>query len=76
MKSALEQLGYTPYHMSECIRHWKDHHLHYWDEALRAKYRAQGKPYGRPEFDKIFKGYDVGPKTPLFRSEMLSDIVP
>ena len=67
MKRALEQLDYHPYHMSECIKHWKDHHLHYWDEALRAKYLAQGKPYGKPEFDKIFKGYDVGPKTPFCR---------
>jgi len=59
MKTALETLGYHPYHMSECIKHWPDQHLHYWDEALKAKYRGQGKPYQVAEFNKIFKDYDV-----------------
>lgn len=45
--------------MSECIKHWRDKHLHLWDEALKAKYRGQGKPYEVAEFNKIFKGYDV-----------------
>ena len=59
MKAALSTLGYRPYHMSEAILHWKDGHLHRWDEALRAKYLGQGKPYGKEEFDEIYAGYDV-----------------
>lgn len=61
MKSALDHLGYNTYHMSECIKHWQDRHLHYWDEALKAKYTAPGKPYQVKEFNKIFQGYNVSP---------------
>ena len=33
--------------------------FHYWLEALKAKYRGEGKPYGRLEFDKLLGRYSV-----------------
>ncbi|KAL8670982.1 MAG: hypothetical protein Q9168_004496 [Polycauliona sp. 1 TL-2023] len=60
--------------MSECIKHWPDQHLHYWDEALKAKYRSQGRPYRIKEFNKIFKGYTAVSDIPsiLFVDELLA----
>ncbi|CAL8575126.1 hypothetical protein XPA_001069 [Xanthoria parietina] len=74
MKNALDHLGYHTYHMSECIKHWPDRHLHYWDEALKAKYTAQGKPYQVEEFNKIFKGYNAVSDIPsiLFVDDLLA----
>ncbi|KAI4279468.1 MAG: hypothetical protein L6R38_005035 [Xanthoria sp. 2 TBL-2021] len=60
--------------MSECIKHWQDRHLHYWDEALKAKYTAPGKPYQVKEFNKIFQGYNAVSDIPsiLFVDELLA----
>lgn len=59
MKTALNKLAYNSYHMEQCIINWKKYHLHYWLEALRAKYEGTGKPYGKREFDKVLGEYDV-----------------
>ena len=32
--------------------------LHVWQEALRAHYLKQGKPFGREEFDKLLGDFD------------------
>ena len=35
-----------------------------WIEALNAKFRGRGKPFGRLEFDKVLGEYDVSPEQP------------
>ncbi|KAL8658196.1 MAG: hypothetical protein Q9226_001194 [Calogaya cf. arnoldii] len=44
--------------MFDLTTHGGDRHLHYWNEALKAKYTARGKPYQVKEFNKLFKGYN------------------
>ncbi|KAM0238983.1 hypothetical protein ACHAP5_008421 [Fusarium lateritium] len=56
--TALEQLDYTPYHMSVAIGSPKTN-LSLWREALDAKFYGKGKPWGREEFDKILGLYDA-----------------
>ena len=58
MYQAFKILGYTPYHFYETVKHgiW---HMEVADEALNAKFRGKGRPYGKAEFDKWFAGYDV-----------------
>ena len=56
--SALETLGYTPYHMSKAVMAPKSN-LNVWAEGLEAKYQGKGKPFGREEFDKILGNYDA-----------------
>ncbi|KAF4343896.1 hypothetical protein FBEOM_2131 [Fusarium beomiforme] len=55
---ALEQLGYTPYHMSAALGGPKAN-LDLWREALDAKFHKKGIPWGREEFDKILGPYDA-----------------
>ncbi|KAJ9667466.1 hypothetical protein H2201_002335 [Coniosporium apollinis] len=58
MYAALEQLGYTPHHMKECMKNPQS--LRYWSEAARIRYfDAPGAPYGRDEFDKLLGEYDA-----------------
>lgn len=47
MNNALDHLGYHTYHMSECIKHWQDRHLHYWDEALKVRRARETVPSQR-----------------------------
>lgn len=54
--AALKKLGYTPYDFVDRIILG---HLPLWTDALRAKFLDQGKPWGRAEFDRVFKGFDV-----------------
>ena len=55
---ALQKLGYTPYHMAEAMRNpQRDFPL--WMEALDAKYKGKGQPFGREEFDKLLADVDV-----------------
>lgn len=56
--AALKKLGYKPYHMVEAAPA-KPRVMHYWEEALKAKYHGEGKPYGKPEFDKLLGKYSV-----------------
>ncbi|KAL8903472.1 MAG: hypothetical protein Q9207_003907 [Kuettlingeria erythrocarpa] len=53
--TALKKLGYTPYDFVDRIILG---HLPLWTDALRAKYLNQGQPWGRAEFDRVFKGFD------------------
>ncbi|KAF2106985.1 P-loop containing nucleoside triphosphate hydrolase protein [Lophiotrema nucula] len=73
LKTALEKLGYTPYHMSEALKNTRYGHLTFWKEALAAKYEGKGKPFGREEFDKFLGGYDVLEDIPciMFVDELL-----
>lgn len=57
--AALRELGYHPYHMVEAVNSASmDFPL--WEEALRAKFYGEGKPWGREEFDKMLGQFDVG----------------
>ncbi|PVH94894.1 hypothetical protein DM02DRAFT_618274 [Periconia macrospinosa] len=73
LKNALEKLGYTPYHMSVALGSVKEGHLAFWEEALRAKYLGDGKPYGKEEFDKFLGNFDVLEDIPsiMFADELL-----
>lgn len=54
-------LGYRPYHVVEACAGGVDH-FRMFNEYIRLS-RAESdvvKPYGRPEFDKWFIGFDVG----------------
>jgi hypothetical protein len=54
----MKKLGYTPYHTMEAYYHpRRDFPL--WEEALKAKFLGEGKPYGREEFDKLLGNFDV-----------------
>lgn len=59
LKVALEKLGYTVYHMSECVTKFKDQHMLLWEEALRAKLLGEGKPWTGDDIDKMLRNYDV-----------------
>ncbi|RGP70883.1 hypothetical protein FLONG3_7339 [Fusarium longipes] len=54
----LEQLGYTPYHMSIAKGSPKANYR-LWQEALDAKFYGKGNPWGRAEFDRILGPYDA-----------------
>ncbi|KAH8724202.1 P-loop containing nucleoside triphosphate hydrolase protein [Phaeosphaeriaceae sp. PMI808] len=73
LKTALEKLGYSPYHMSVALRSRREGHLAFWEEALRAKFLGDGKPFGRVEFDKFLGRFDVLEDIPsiLFADELL-----
>jgi hypothetical protein len=54
---ALKILGYdNTYHMREV---GQNKHQSQWIAALEAKFEGKGQPWGREEFDDIFKGFDV-----------------
>jgi len=67
LKVALEKLGYRVYHGSVAVRRWDKKHLALWDEALKAKYLGEGKPWTGDDLDKILQNYAVGPpsNTPI-----------
>jgi hypothetical protein len=57
LADALEVLGYKGiYHMREVF---KNEHGPYWIAALEAKYKGEGKPFGREEFDGFLGNYMV-----------------
>ena len=56
MQRALQRLGYKSYHMMEA---GYSRTFPYWLEALKAKYAGEGKPFERPEFDKLLGEYSV-----------------
>ena len=57
MYTALEKLGYTPYHMFQAIK--RPHTFYMWNECLEAKFLGKGKPWGRTDFDKLLGGFDA-----------------
>jgi hypothetical protein len=59
LKVALEKLGYSVYHMSECVTRWEDKHLLLWEEALQAKFLGQGTPWTGDDIDKVLQNYNV-----------------
>jgi hypothetical protein len=61
LKTALEKLGYSVYQMSEACMKWREKHLQLWEEALRAKFLDEGKPWTGEDFEKILQDYTVSP---------------
>lgn len=56
----LKVLGYNPYHMVEVCAGGVDHIRIFHEYVRLAQMQSRvAKPYGRPEFDKWFKGFDV-----------------
>ncbi|KAF2177890.1 hypothetical protein K469DRAFT_601641 [Zopfia rhizophila CBS 207.26] len=70
---ALEKLGYSVYHMSECVTRWQEQHLQLWEEALTAKLKGQGKPWTGDDIDKVLRNYNAIEDIPclLFIDELL-----
>lgn len=58
LMAALQQLGYTPYHMTIAMD-YPSRDLPLWIEALEAKYEGKGKPWGKEEFKKVLGDFDV-----------------
>lgn len=58
MQTALQKLGYNPYHGSELFRGINSQHVKCWQEALTARYYT-GKSIGLIEFEKLLAKYDV-----------------
>ncbi|CAK1364100.1 unnamed protein product [Cercospora beticola] len=61
MWTALQILGYKPYHFKEIGKpeNLKDRHLVCWREAFYAKLYGSGEPYATPEFEKLLQRYDA-----------------
>jgi len=57
MYTALQTLGYTPYHMAEAFK--APQHFKLWEECLDAHYAGKGEVFGRKELDKIMGNFDV-----------------
>ena len=56
--TALTKLGYSPFHMAVALGSPKTN-LSLWSEALNAKFKGQGKKWGREEFDKLLGPFDA-----------------
>ncbi|CAK4029958.1 Hypothetical predicted protein [Lecanosticta acicola] len=74
MWTALNTLGYTPYHFKEVKKNIQDRHLFCWREALIAKLYGSGKPYGKADFDKLLQHYDAVTDAPAvnFSEELIA----
>ncbi|KAI9736623.1 MAG: hypothetical protein M1834_000827 [Cirrosporium novae-zelandiae] len=70
--TALQKLGYTPYHMVEALN--PPQKFDVWSECLLASHKGQGKVWGKEEFDKLLGNYDAVADVPccLLVSELTS----
>ncbi|KAK7990015.1 hypothetical protein PG989_010330 [Apiospora arundinis] len=71
IRHGLRKLGFECFHGAILeVSPWK---FQYWDEAIRAKYYGEGKPYGRREFDKLLGEFEVSINFPgtLFAEELI-----
>lgn len=62
MHLALTKLGHKVYHFKEVGQRDLPGELPHglaWREAFAAKMYGNGKPFGKPEFDKLLKRYSV-----------------
>ncbi|KAK5955138.1 hypothetical protein OHC33_003817 [Knufia fluminis] len=68
---ALSRFGYRTFHMDKNIENPKLFPL--WEEAVRAKFNGEGKPYGKAEFDKLLGDFDALSDLPaaLFGPELI-----
>ena len=56
LAAALKQLGFVPY---DYLDRFLKGHSRLWDDAMRAKFQGVGKPWGRQEFDRVTRDFDV-----------------
>lgn len=77
--TALEQLGYNPYHMAKAMKAPKLN-FSLWIEALKAKFypdqvtSSVKTPFGRAEFDKLLGDFDAAEDVPAicFAEELIA----
>lgn len=60
---ALEQLNYRPYHAWQMRENC---HEALWTEALQAHCQGRGTKWGREDFDRVTKSYDVCHPLPCY----------
>ena len=58
MYTALQKLGFNPYHGTELLKSVNKQHVKCWQDALTARYYT-GKSIGLIEFEKLLANYDV-----------------
>ena len=58
LMTALQKLGYTPYHMVVAMGSPKNN-LNLWGEGVKAKHGGEGKKWGHEELDKMLGEYDA-----------------
>ena len=65
MHSGLTKLGHKTYHFMEVGQRElpNESHVECWREAFLAKMYGNGKPYGKPEFDKLLRNYSVSSRS-------------
>ncbi|KAL2870902.1 uncharacterized protein BJX67DRAFT_377527 [Aspergillus lucknowensis] len=70
---ALQELGYTCYHMAEAALDYRNDSLECWIEAIDAKYNGIGDDYRGQEFDRMLSRYDAVTDVPniLFAEELM-----
>ncbi|KAL2827229.1 hypothetical protein BDW59DRAFT_160517 [Aspergillus cavernicola] len=71
---ALQELGYTCYHMTECCLNHRSNSLINWNQAIDAKYNGKGRPFSGVDFDKMLWRYDAVTDFPcvLFVEELMN----
>jgi len=58
LMGALQQLGYTPYHMTIAMDQPR-RDLPLWLSALEGKFHGKGKRWVKKDFERMLVGYDV-----------------
>ena len=56
LAAALKQLGFTPYDYMDRV---SEGHLRDWTNAMKAKVKGTGTPWGRRDFDRLTGDFDV-----------------
>ncbi|KAJ0419366.1 hypothetical protein BJY00DRAFT_314199 [Aspergillus carlsbadensis] len=71
--AALNELGYTCYHMAEAALDYRNDSLKHWQNAIIAKYYDLGEEYKGKDFDKMLWRYDAVTDIPstLFAEELM-----
>ncbi|BCS24050.1 sulfotransferase family protein [Aspergillus puulaauensis] len=75
--TALNELGYNCYHMTECCLDFRNDSLLYWNKAIDVKRRGYGRELKRRHFDLMLWRYDAVTDFPctLFVEELM-DVYP
>ncbi|KAL4922921.1 hypothetical protein BDW62DRAFT_196929 [Aspergillus aurantiobrunneus] len=71
--TALNELGYTCYHMTECCLNYRSDSLIERNRAIDAKFYGKGRRFTGPDFDKMLWRYDAVADFPcsLFIEELM-----
>ncbi|KAL4787328.1 hypothetical protein BJX76DRAFT_354274 [Aspergillus varians] len=75
--TALNELGYTSYHMTECWLNHRNNSLLDWNKAIDAKFFGKRKRFRGEDFDRMLWRYDAITDFPcIFFAEELMDAYP